>query len=166
MEYKTKTCHNVCDDIEEHVFLLDPYTTNKMLRKLKQNCLIMIFKGVYNLFPILVYLMIDETCITYKRNALVEFLLSEIKTAMTISVLLSPRFSPNLRQAIHYTDDCDPDKLLSKHILFSLLWRHNGRDGVSNHQPVYSTVYSNAHQRYIKAPRHWPLWGDSHTNGH
>ena len=68
--------------------------------------------------------------------------------------------APNLRQAIHYTDDCDPDKLLSKHILFSLLWRHNGRDGVSNHRPVYSTVYSNAHQRYMKAPRHWPLWGE------
>ena len=25
---------------------------------------------------------------------------------------------------------------------------------------VYSTVYSDADQRNIKAPRHWPLWGE------
>ena len=24
---------------------------------------------------------------------------------------------------------------------------------------VYSTVYSDAHKKNIKAPRHWPLWG-------
>ena len=29
----------------------------------------------------------------------------------------------------------------------SLHWRHNDHDGVSNHQPVYSTVYSDADQR-------------------
>ena len=31
----------------------------------------------------------------------------------------------------------------------TLEWRHNGRDGVSNHQPaiVYSTVYSSVNQR-------------------
>ena len=31
----------------------------------------------------------------------------------------------------------------------SLLWRHNGRDGVSNHQPhdCFSTIYSGANQR-------------------
>ena len=34
---------------------------------------------------------------------------------------------------------------------FTLLWRHNGRDGVSNHHP-YSTVYSGADQRKHQSP--------------
>ena len=33
-----------------------------------------------------------------------------------------------------------------------LQWRHNERDGVSNHQPHNCLL--------IKAPRHWPLWGE------
>ena len=39
---------------------------------------------------------------------------------------------------------CSHDRLV-----ITLQWRHNGRDGVSNHQPhdVYSTVYSDADQR-------------------
>ena len=43
-----------------------------------------------------------------------------------------------------------------------LSWRHNGRDGVSR-------LFA---QLFIKAPRHWPLWGEftsdrwiPHTNG-
>ena len=39
----------------------------------------------------------------------------------------------------------------------TLQWRHNGRDGVSNHQPltiVYWTVYSGAD------PRHWQVTGE------
>ena len=44
-----------------------------------------------------------------------------------------------------------------------LLWRHNGRDGVSNHQPhhclpkrfIQAQIKVN-----IKAPRHWPLCGE------
>ena len=44
----------------------------------------------------------------------------------------------------------------------SLQWRHNGRDSVSNHQPhiVFSTVYSDAVQRKLQAPRHWPFCGE------
>ena len=50
----------------------------------------------------------------------------------------------------------------------ALLWRHNGRDGVSNHQPaiVYSTVYSDADQRkyknsaslaFVRGIHRWPV---------
>ena len=38
----------------------------------------------------------------------------------------------------------------------NITWRHDERDGVSN----CSTVYSDADQRKIKAPRHWPLCGE------
>ena len=50
----------------------------------------------------------------------------------------------------------------------SLRWRHNGRDGVSNHQPRDQAQI----KENIKAPRHWPLCGKftgdrwiPHTNG-
>ena len=50
----------------------------------------------------------------------------------------------------------------------SLQWRHNGHDGVSNHQPtiVYSTVYSGADQRkhqssawlaFARGVHRWPV---------
>ena len=46
---------------------------------------------------------------------------------------------------------------------YSLQWRHNGRDSVSDHQPRHCFI-----QRFIqaqikesiKAPRHWPLCGE------
>ena len=45
---------------------------------------------------------------------------------------------------------------------FSLQWRHNEHDGVSNHQPYYCLL--NFIQTQIKentkGPRHWPLWGE------
>ena len=44
----------------------------------------------------------------------------------------------------------------------SLQWRHNGSDGLSNHQPHDSSVYSGADQRKYQAPRHWPSYGE-HT---
>ena len=44
----------------------------------------------------------------------------------------------------------------------TLQWRHNRRDGFSNHQP--RDCLSNRLFRQIKenieAPRHWPLWGE------
>ena len=56
----------------------------------------------------------------------------------------------------------------------ALLWRHNGRDGVSNHQPHDSTVYSGAdhrkhqssaslvfvrgiHRWAVNSPHKWPV---------
>ena len=43
-----------------------------------------------------------------------------------------------------------------------LQWRHNGRDGVSNHQPPHCLLnrLSNTDQRKHQAPRHWPLCGE------
>ena len=42
-------------------------------------------------------------------------------------------------------------------------WRHNGRDGVSNHQShdcLRNRLITQAWiKEYIKTPRHWPLWG-------
>ena len=45
----------------------------------------------------------------------------------------------------------------------SLQWRHNERDGVSNHQRLdcLLTCFIQAQNKEnLKAPRHWPLWGE------
>ena len=45
----------------------------------------------------------------------------------------------------------------------ALQWRHNERDGVSNHQSKDCLLYRLFRRRSkkkIKAPRHWPLWGE------
>ena len=41
--------------------------------------------------------------------------------------------------------------------------RHNARDDVSNHQPrecLLNRLFKAQIKENIKAPRHWPLWGD------
>ena len=38
----------------------------------------------------------------------------------------------------------------------ALQWLHNERNGVSNHRRVQAPIKENT-----KAPRHWPLWGES-----
>ena len=43
----------------------------------------------------------------------------------------------------------------------SLQWRHNERDGVSNHQPhhcLLNRLFTAQFKENIEAPRHWPLW--------
>ena len=43
-----------------------------------------------------------------------------------------------------------------------LQWRHNGRDGVSNHQPhhcLLNRLFRCRSKKKIKAPRHWLLCG-------
>ena len=48
-------------------------------------------------------------------------------------------------------------------IFVSLQWRHNGRDGVSNHQPYHCLLQPFIRAQIkenIKAPRHWPLCGE------
>ena len=45
----------------------------------------------------------------------------------------------------------------------SLQWRHNERDGVSNHQPhdcLLNRLFKAQVKENLKAPRHWPLWGE------
>ena len=47
--------------------------------------------------------------------------------------------------------------------MVTLQWRHNGRDGVSNHQPqpLFIQPFDQAQiKENIKAPRHWPLYGE------
>ena len=42
-------------------------------------------------------------------------------------------------------------------------WRYNERDGVSNHQPhdcLPNRLFKAQIKENIKAPRHWPLWGE------
>ena len=43
-----------------------------------------------------------------------------------------------------------------------LQWRHNELDGVSNHQPhgCLRNRLCRQIKENIKAPRHWPLWGE------
>ena len=45
----------------------------------------------------------------------------------------------------------------------SLQWRHNERDGVSNHQShgcLLNRLFKSPIKENIKAPRHWPLCGE------
>ena len=51
-----------------------------------------------------------------------------------------------------------------KSCILSFQWRHNERDGVSNHKRlniVYSTVCSGADQRKHQSPASLALWGES-----
>ena len=45
----------------------------------------------------------------------------------------------------------------------SLHWRHNDRDGVSNHQPRDCLLIRAQIKENIKAPRHWPVTGEFPT---
>ena len=47
-------------------------------------------------------------------------------------------------------------------VRFSIRWRHNERDGVSNHLPaIFAEPFIQAQIKgNIKAPRHWPLCGE------
>ena len=45
----------------------------------------------------------------------------------------------------------------------ALQWRHNERNGVSNHQPhgcLLNHLFKAQAKENIKAPRHWPLLGE------
>ena len=44
-----------------------------------------------------------------------------------------------------------------------LQWRHNERDGVSNHQPqdcLLNRLFKAKIKENIRAPRHWPVTGE------
>ena len=46
---------------------------------------------------------------------------------------------------------------------YSLQWRHNESDCVSNHQPrdcLLNRLFKAQIRENIKAQRHWPLWGE------
>ena len=45
----------------------------------------------------------------------------------------------------------------------TLQWHHNRHDGISNHQPhdcLLNQLFKAQIKENIKAPRHWPLWGE------
>ena len=46
----------------------------------------------------------------------------------------------------------------------SIQWRHNEHDGATNHQP-HECLLKVRIKENIKAPRHWPLWGNSSVSG-
>ena len=43
---------------------------------------------------------------------------------------------------------------------YNQLYQTTMESQITNLTIVYSTVYSDADQEIIKAPRHWPLWGE------
>ena len=50
---------------------------------------------------------------------------------------------------------------------YQLQWRHNGLDGVSNHQPrhcLLNRLFGRRSKKTSKLPRHWS-WRIPHTNG-
>ena len=55
------------------------------------------------------------------------------------------------------------DKVHLHFMTGSLQWRHNERDGVSNHRRIkclLNSLFRRRSKKNIKAPRHWPLWGE------
>ena len=55
-----------------------------------------------------------------------------------------------------------PTSMRSRHIPPKLYSYNNERDGVSNHKPhdcLFTQLFIQAKEN-IKAPRHWPLWGE------
>ena len=53
--------------------------------------------------------------------------------------------------------------MLSSDSINPLYWRHNKRNGVSNHQPndcLLNRLFRRRSKKKIKAPRHWPLCGE------
>ena len=53
--------------------------------------------------------------------------------------------------------------LASVNVPSALQWRHNDRYGVSNHQAhdcLLNRLFRRRSKKNIKAPRHWPLWGE------
>ena len=77
-------------------------------------------------------------------------------------------FSENIYNSMEFKwyiltmgNHCNPIYRFS--LVLSLQWRHNERDGVSNHQPhnhLLNHLFKAQIKENIKAPRHWPLWGD------
>ena len=72
-----------------------------------------------------------------------------------------------LRQAYHEKFYSSAETALYMYVhlprlVTALQWRQNGSDSVSNHQPHDSLLnrYSDAAQKNIKAPHHWPLCGE------
>ena len=52
-------------------------------------------------------------------------------------------------------------RLLLGFIVLLLQWRNYGHDGVSDPQPYYCLLNCLfRHKENIKAPHHWPLWGE------
>ena len=52
--------------------------------------------------------------------------------------------------------------LTHRRVVFTLKWRHNERHGVSIHRRLECLLNRLGHTKEsIKAPRHWPLWGQS-----
>ena len=52
-------------------------------------------------------------------------------------------------------------------VYVSLQWRHNERDGVWNHRRLnclLNCYFRRRSQQNIKAPPHWPLWGEWPVN--
>ena len=59
---------------------------------------------------------------------------------------------------MRYSGSVDSIRIPSRH---TLQWRHNERVGVSNHHRLDCLLSRLFRQENIKAPRHWPLWGES-----
>ena len=64
---------------------------------------------------------------------------------------IPPNKGPGMRKAFPCHHGC------------ALHWRHNQRDSVSNHQPhdcLLNRLFKALNKENIKAPSHWPLWGE------
>ena len=87
--------------------------------------------------------------------------LLRLTTKKTLVPLDSPHKGPMLRKVM-MSPRC-LEKLVTAWGHATLHWRHNERYGVSNHQPhdcFLNRLFKAQIKENIKAPRHWPSWGE------
>ena len=111
-------------------------------------------------------LLILHVCLSYNR------LRKSVLYACVIAVcgvhnatlygmaLTIPAFRLRKKQVSDLPDSLKHDNSLSGS---TLQWRHNERDGVWNHQPHDCSLillFQAQMKENMKAPYHWPLWGE------
>ena len=87
-------------------------------------------------------------------------LASKITCCVVLSLCDAPYYRTARRDIQSGVDTNNSNPVIN--IPLTLQWRHNGRDGVSNHQPhdcLLNRLFRHRSNKNIKAPRHWPLWG-------
>ena len=80
---------------------------------------------------------------------------------------LSIFFKVALQYWVYFINTPGPVRHLKMSYVLPLRWRHNGCDSVSNHQPHYCLLNRlfRRRKKNIKAPRHWPFFGELGTGG-
>ena len=86
----------------------------------------------------------------------------------TLSVGTTYTNHSNSIKILKQKNKTEPTAWLLSYCKYTLQWRHNGRDGISDHQPpecILNCLSSHRSKEIGKAPHHWPLCGDFTAQG-